>query len=61
MPKIYLSGEIGASFIGGGRNAAFIYAPGIGFATPSFDAGVRYESIDNVKMVAFRVAYGFSL
>jgi len=67
----YLAGEVGAGFevhepvAGSEKNTKLILAPGIGYATKSWDIGVRYENFsgqsNNYGLVGLRLAYGFGL
>ncbi|AYL94631.1 hypothetical protein HYN43_004670 [Mucilaginibacter celer] len=67
----YLAGEAGAGFEvhpvveGASKNTKLILAPGLGYATKSWDVGVRYENFsgsgDNYGLVGLRIAYGFGL
>jgi hypothetical protein len=72
----YVIGEVGAGFetkdayrgITGeynGKATKLILAPGIGYASKSWDVGARYENFsgqnNNYGMAALRVAYGFGL
>jgi hypothetical protein len=65
-PSIYLSGEAGAGFeTNYNKDTKLILSPGLGWASKSWDVGVRYENYsgqgDNFGTVALRIAYGFSL
>jgi len=67
----YLAGEVGAGFevhepvAGSEKNTKLILAPGIGYATKSWDIVVRYENFsgqsNNYGLVGLRLAYGFGL
>ncbi|WP_114940363.1 MULTISPECIES: hypothetical protein [Mucilaginibacter] len=67
----YFAGEVGAGFevhepvAGAEKNTKLILAPGIGYATKSWDIGVRYENFsgqsNNYGLVGLRLAYGFGL
>ena len=67
----YFSGEVGAGFEvhpifeGGDKNTKLILSPGVGYATKSWDVGVRYENYsgqnNNYGLVGLRLAYGFGL
>ena len=76
--NIYVAGEVGAgietkTFNYQGlidsapeqTNTKLILSPGIGFASKSWDVGVRYENYSgqsfNYGVAALRVAYGFGL
>lgn len=68
---IYFTAEGGAGFETSKDNATNqkdikgIVAPGLGYATKSWDVGVRYESLMgqsfNYGIIGLRVAYGFAL
>jgi len=65
-PNIYFGAEAGAGFeTSYADNTKLLLSPGIGYASKSWDVGVRYENIsgqgDNYGTVALRVAYGFGL
>lgn len=65
-PNLYFGAEAGAGFeTSYADNTKLLLSPAIGYATKSWDVGVRYENIsgqgDNYGTVAFRVAYGFGL
>ncbi|HJP62653.1 MAG TPA: hypothetical protein VJ844_04385 [Mucilaginibacter sp.] len=61
----YLAGEAGAGFETPGGPVKLILSPGFGYATRSWEAGVRYENFwtnnSNFGTVALRIAYGFDL
>ncbi|SDF03333.1 hypothetical protein SAMN05216464_11210 [Mucilaginibacter pineti] len=67
----YFSGEVGAGFEvhpiveGGQKDTKLILSPGVGYATKSWDVGVRYENYsgqsNNYGLVGLRLAYGFGL
>ena len=74
----YLSGEVGAGFEtrvfgayhgedtqGLDKDTKLILSPGLGYATHSWDVGVRYENYsgnsNNYGQVGLRIAYGFGL
>jgi hypothetical protein len=67
----YFSGEAGAGFevhpiiAGGEKNTKLILSPGVGYASKSWDVGVRYENFsgqgNNYGLVGLRLAYGFGL
>ncbi len=75
--NVYVAGEVGAgietkTFLYQGQDEAFankdtklILSPAIGYASKSWDVGVRYENFsgqsNNYGIVALRVAYGFGL
>lgn len=67
LPKLYISGELGAGFgTDDGQKTAFIWSPGIGYGLNNgLDLGARYEEFSRdggkVGHVAFRIAYGFPL
>lgn len=77
-PNLYFGAEAGAGFetkafglVKGENNADFqkntklILSPAIGYASKSWDVGVRYENFsgqnNSYGLVALRVAYGFGL
>ncbi len=65
-PNVYFGAEAGAGFeTSYANNTKLLLSPGVGYATKSWDVGVRYENIsgqgDNYGTVALRVAYGFEL
>ncbi|WEA00963.1 hypothetical protein [Mucilaginibacter sp. SJ] len=67
----YFAGEVGAGFEvhtpieGGNKSTKLILSPGLGYATKSWDIGVRYENFsgqsNNYGLVGLRLAYGFGL
>ncbi len=67
----YFSGEAGAAFetstdpYTGTKNTKLDLSPGIGYATKTWDFGVRYENFsgnsNSYGLVGLRVAYGFGL
>jgi len=67
----YFSGEAGAGFethepiAGEHKDTKLILAPGLGYATKSWDIGARYENFsgqgNNYGTVGLRIAYGFGL
>jgi hypothetical protein len=73
----YVSGEAGAGIetkafeaAGAGitdnpKETKLILSPGLGYATKSWDVGVRYENYsgqdNNFGLVALRIAYGFGV
>ena len=67
----YFSGEAGAGFevhpiiAGGEKDTKLILSPGVGYASKSWDVGVRYENFsgqgNNYGLVGLRLAYGFGL
>ncbi|MDB5139393.1 MAG: hypothetical protein JWR12_1309 [Mucilaginibacter sp.] len=62
----YVSGEAGAGFADNSeKGTKLILSPSVGFASKSWDVGLRYESFStqytNLGMVALNVTYGFSL
>jgi hypothetical protein len=70
----YFSGEVGAGFAtkdeyatsDGGKSTKLILAPGLGYATKSWDIGARYENFSggntsNYGTIGLRIAYGFGL
>jgi hypothetical protein len=76
--NIYFSGEVGAGFEtsafgdfkgdetpGLEKDTKLILSPGLGYASKSWDVGVRYENYsgqsNNYGLVGLRVAYGFGL
>ena len=77
-PNVYVSGEVGAGFEmsafgdysgdqtpGLEKDTKLILSPGVGYATKSWDVGVRYENYsgqgNNYGLVGLRIAYGFGL
>ncbi|MGZ3766505.1 MAG: hypothetical protein ACXVB0_20075 [Mucilaginibacter sp.] len=75
---VYLSGEAGAGFEtrvfgayhgqdtqGFSKDTKLILSPGLGYASKSWDVGVRYENFsgqnNNYGLVGLRIAYGFGL
>jgi hypothetical protein len=77
-PNVYVSGEVGAGFetsafgdfsgdqtAGLEKDTKLILSPGVGYATKSWDVGVRYENYsgqgNNYGLVGLRIAYGFGL
>jgi hypothetical protein len=65
-PNIYFGAEAGAGFeTTGADNTKLILSPALGWASKSWDVGVRYENFsgqsDNYGLVGLRVAYGFGL
>jgi hypothetical protein len=65
-PNVYFGAEAGAGFeTSYANNTKLLLSPGLGYATKSWDVGVRYENIsgqgDNYGTIALRVAYGFGL
>jgi Outer membrane protein beta-barrel domain len=67
LPNIYLAGEAGVGFEveDGGGPADLVLSPGIGYASKSWDVGLRYENFHNntgsIGVFGLRVAYGFKL
>jgi hypothetical protein len=76
--SLYVSGEVGAGFEtsafgdysgdttpGLEKDTKLILSPGIGWASKSWDVGVRYENFsgqsNNYGLVGLRIAYGFAL
>ncbi len=64
--NLYFGAEAGAGFeTSYANNTKLLLSPALGYATKSWDVGVRYENIsgqsDNYGTVALRVAYGFGL
>ncbi len=63
--EFYVLGELGAGFsvTNDYDKTAFLWAPGIGYATKYIDISVRYEGMTDFKadQVALRLAYGFKL
>ena len=71
--NLYFGAEAGAGFetkdfyadAEGKKNTKLILAPGIGYASKSWDVGVRYENYsgqdNNYGTVGLRIAYGFGL
>jgi len=64
--NLYFGAEAGAGFeTSYAKNTKLILSPGVGYATKSWDVGVRYENFsgqsDSYGTVALRVAYGFGL
>ncbi|WP_184542399.1 hypothetical protein [Mucilaginibacter sp. FT3.2] len=68
----YFSGEAGAGFevhepiAGEDKSTKLILAPGLGYATKSWDIGARYENFSggnsgSYGTVGLRIAYGFGL
>lgn len=61
----YLGAEAGAGFETPGGPVQVILSPSVGYATHSWEAGVRYENFladhSNFGVVALRIAYGFGL
>ncbi|WP_183558134.1 hypothetical protein [Mucilaginibacter sp. SP1R1] len=67
----YFSAEAGAGFevhpiiAGGEKDTKLILSPGLGYASKSWDVGVRYENYsgqgNNYGLVGLRLAYGFGL
>ena len=59
----YVAAEAGAGFETPGGPVKLILSPGVGFATNSWDAGIRYENFTesghNYGVLALRLAYGF--
>lgn len=65
-PSFYLGGEAGAGFeTNYAKDTKLILSPALGWASKSWDVGVRYENYSGQEnsfgTVALRVAYGFSL
>ena len=66
-PNLYLAGEAGAAFEveDGGGPVDLILSPSIGYASKSWDVGLRYENFHNSNgsagVFGVRVAYGFKL
>jgi hypothetical protein len=65
-PNIYVGAEAGAGFeTSYANNTKLLLSPALGWASKSWDVGVRYENIsgqsDNYGTVALRIAYGFGL
>jgi hypothetical protein len=70
-PNIYFSAEAGAGFevhsivADGEKDTKLILSPGIGYASKSWDVGVRYENFsgqsNSYGLVGLRIAYGFGL
>jgi hypothetical protein len=70
-PNFYLGAEAGAGFEvhsiidGGEKDTKLILSPGIGYASKSWDVGVRYENYsgqnNSYGLVGLRLAYGFGL
>ncbi|MNK07733.1 hypothetical protein D3C87_256510 [compost metagenome] len=63
--EFYVLGEVGAGFsvTNNYDKTAFIWAPGIGYATKYVDISVRYEGMGDFEanQIALRLAYGFRL
>lgn len=63
--EFYVLGEVGAGFsvTNSYDKTAFLWAPGIGYATKYVDISVRYEGMTDFKadQIALRLAYGFKL
>jgi hypothetical protein len=69
--NLYFGAEVGAGFEvhtpipGTEKDTKLILAPGIGYASKSWDVGLRYENFsgqsNNYGLVGLRVAYGFGL
>jgi len=61
----YVAGEVGGALeTDYNKFKKIILSPGIGYATKSWDVGLRYEDFlrhDNYGTVALRLAYGFGL
>lgn len=70
----YFAGEVGAGFetkddyrnVDGSKSTKLILSPGLGYASKSWDVGVRYENFSggdsgNYGTVGLRIAYGFGL
>ncbi len=66
LPKVYFGAEAGAGFeTYSGGNTKLILSPALGYASKSWDIGVRYENFsgqdNNYGLVGLRVAYAFGL
>lgn len=64
--NLYFSAEGGAGFeTKYDKNTKLLLSPGLGYASKSWDVGVRYENLsgqsDNYGLVGLRIAYGFGL
>lgn len=63
--SFYWGAEAGAGFETPGGPVKLILSPAFGFASRSWDVGLRYENFTesghNYGMVALRLAYGFAL
>ncbi|MDB4904630.1 MAG: hypothetical protein JWQ63_3911 [Mucilaginibacter sp.] len=64
--NLYFGAEAGAGLeTNYAKNTKLLLSPGLGYATKSWDVGVRYESLsgqsDSYGTVALRIAYGFGL
>jgi hypothetical protein len=64
--NLYFGAEGGAGFeTKYDKNTKLILSPGLGYASKSWDVGVRYENFsgqsDNYGLVGLRIAYGFGL
>ena len=71
--NLYFGAEVGAGFetkdfyanADGSKNTKLILAPGLGYASKSWDVGVRYENYsgqsNNYGTLGLRIAYGFGL
>ncbi|MDN5286493.1 MAG: hypothetical protein JWR38_2767 [Mucilaginibacter sp.] len=61
--NFYVAAEIGAGFETPGGPVKLILSPGIGYATNSWDVGLRYENFTeshlNYGMMTLRLAHGF--
>jgi len=65
-PSLYFGAEAGAGFeTGTGGDTKLILSPTLGWASKSWDVGVRYENFsgqgNNYGLVGLRLAYGFGL
>ena len=70
-PNIYFGAEAGAGFevhepiAGGEKDTKLILSPTIGYASKTWDVGVRYENFsgqgNSYGLVGLRLAYGFGL
>jgi hypothetical protein len=70
-PSFYFGAEAGAGFEvhepvdGETKDTKLILSPGVGYATKSWDVGVRYENYsgqgNSYGLVGLRIAYGFGL
>ncbi len=70
-PNFYFGAEAGAGFEvhaivdNGTKDTKLILSPGLGYASKSWDVGVRYENFsgqsNNYGLVGLRIAYGFGL
>lgn len=64
--NVYFGAEAGAGFeTNSGGNTKLILSPGLGWSSPKWDVGVRYENFSgqgyDYGLVGARIAYGFGL